>query len=141
MKDFRHDVWTAFGELLREVRTQRGLTQNALADDLLPFWPGSSQSALAKMERGERHVGIDHFVALVWLLRVPPDRLLPSLIEPDDAAGNVAVLREELDRLADERDRLQEQYDRLQYRILSLDLEDQQPTVVLPEGAHRHGKH
>ena len=101
--EFRYQVWREFGRSLREVREARGMTQAELGERLSRFSPGGSQSSIAKMERGERLIAVDHVAALVWLLEVDLERLVPKVVEHRADDGEVADLLMERDRLRDQR--------------------------------------
>lgn len=61
---------------IRSLRTEKGLTQEQLAEML-----GLSASFLGHMERGSRIASIDTLVALCRTLQVSPEYLLASGLE------------------------------------------------------------
>jgi transcriptional regulator with XRE-family HTH domain len=63
----------AFGLRLRELREERGISQETLA-----HVSGVARSYLGGVERGERNVGLDNLVRLSVALRVQPAELLPE---------------------------------------------------------------
>ena len=134
MSEFRYRVWEAFGRSLREVRREQGMSQAELGAALTRFGPGGSQSAIAKMERGERLVSVDHLAALVWILGVEVDRLLPKVVSAEDRHGDVAALLSERDQLSAERVQWQGRWERLQKRLVALDAIPDQRLGLGPSG-------
>jgi transcriptional regulator with XRE-family HTH domain len=56
-----------FGRKLRELRTERGLSQEQLAD-----LAGLHRNYIGNIERGEQGVGIDNMILLARTLKVKP---------------------------------------------------------------------
>lgn len=119
MNDFRHRAWEAFGASLSEVRKQRGLTQEELADRLKVFWPGSSQSALAKMERGERMIGVDHVAALTWILGVEAERLVPHVTDRHPETVDLFALNARRGELLQQRRAWEQEWEKLERELSS----------------------
>lgn len=72
----------AFGQLLRELREERGLsqTQLALESDL-------DQSFLSLIERGERQPSLISLFALCEALQVKPDAVVRRLMSVEKSHG------------------------------------------------------
>lgn len=64
------------GQKIRQLRKQRGLTQEQLAAQLQTNNCDITRSALAKMEAGQRHIYLDEFKMLSRLLQVSYEELL-----------------------------------------------------------------
>jgi transcriptional regulator with XRE-family HTH domain len=60
-----------FGRRLRELRLERGLSQEALAD-----LAEVHRTYVGSVERGERNIALDNINALADALRVSPARLV-----------------------------------------------------------------
>ncbi|MFN8018377.1 MAG: helix-turn-helix transcriptional regulator [Acidimicrobiales bacterium] len=60
-----------FGERLRQRRTDRGLTQAALARESQVHW-----TLIGQLERGERRPGLRTLLSIAYGLDVPPGELL-----------------------------------------------------------------
>lgn len=56
-----------FGKRLRELRTERGLSQEQLAD-----LAGLHRNYIGNIERGEQGIGIDNVMRLARTLKVKP---------------------------------------------------------------------
>ena len=65
-----------FGARLREIRTSRGLTQEALAEIVTAQGRPMNKAAVLRIERGERGLALDEALALAWALQVAPAHLL-----------------------------------------------------------------
>lgn len=63
-----------FGKRLRELREERGLSQERLAD-----LAGLHRNYIGNIERGENGIGIDNIVLLARTLKVKPAALLEKL--------------------------------------------------------------
>ena len=61
----------AFGQRLRVLRQERGLSQEALADSA-----GVHRTYVGSVERGERNIALDNINALADALGVSPARLV-----------------------------------------------------------------
>ncbi len=57
----------SFGDRLRELRTERGLSQERLAEEA-----GLHRNYVSSVERGERNIGLDNIHALAEALSVSP---------------------------------------------------------------------
>ena len=64
------------GQKIRQLRKQRGLTQEQLAAQLQTNNCDITRSALAKIEAGQRHIYLDEFKMLSSLLQVSYEELL-----------------------------------------------------------------
>jgi transcriptional regulator with XRE-family HTH domain len=64
-----------FAQRLREAREARGLTQRELAQTVKKLGGSLNQSAITRIERGDRKVTIDEMVALAAALDVAPVHL------------------------------------------------------------------
>ena len=62
-----------FGERVRALRQERGLSQERLAE-----LAGVHRTYLSSLERGERNVGLDNINAIAEALGVPPADLFES---------------------------------------------------------------
>ena len=63
-----------FGNNIRIYRQQKGLSQEALADEC-----GLHRTYIGGVERGERNVSLLNIVALAKALNVTPDRLFEGI--------------------------------------------------------------
>lgn len=61
----------AFGQRVRELRHQVGLSQEALAHEA-----GLDRTYVGSVERGERNISLDNIWLLADTLGVPPSRLI-----------------------------------------------------------------
>jgi len=64
----------AFGQRLRELRSERGISQEALA-----LRTGIARSYMGGIERGEKNPALDHIVRLASGLALPPSELMPPV--------------------------------------------------------------
>lgn len=64
------------GQKIRQLRKQRGLTQEQLAAQLQTNGCDVTRSALAKIEVGQRHIYLDELKLLSSLLQVSYEELL-----------------------------------------------------------------
>lgn len=65
------------GKRLKALRLQNSLTQEALAAKLQLAGCDITRSALAKIEVGQRHLYPDELKAILFVLRIPVEALLP----------------------------------------------------------------
>lgn len=63
----------AFGERIRALRLERGLSQERLAD-----LAGVHRTYLSSLELGQRNIGLDNILALAAALEVPPAQLFAA---------------------------------------------------------------
>ena len=63
-----------FGEVIRELRDERGLSQEALAGAA-----GLHRTQISLIERGQRSVRLDTIVRLAKALKVQPSEMMPIL--------------------------------------------------------------
>lgn len=66
------DLYEKFGKRLREVRTKKGVSQEALAHKA-----GLHRTYVSSVERGERNITILNIYRLAKALQVKPAELLP----------------------------------------------------------------
>ena len=64
----------AFGQRVRELRKERGVSQEALA-----LQTGIARSYMGGIERGEKNPALDHIVRIAAGLGVQPADLMPAL--------------------------------------------------------------
>lgn len=67
------DIRAEFGRRLREIRTAKGISQEALADVA-----GLHRTYVSSVERGERNVTISTIQKLAGALGVPMSKLMPD---------------------------------------------------------------
>lgn len=87
-----------FGEILREVRTERGMSQESLAYAMLNIWkerhPTGKISAawVRQVESGRiKSVDRERIACAALALQVPVTRLLPPVENPASSATDVAI--------------------------------------------------
>jgi transcriptional regulator with XRE-family HTH domain len=69
----RDEILRLFGERLRELRTERGLTQEQLAEAA-----GVDRNYIGQIERGERNVALVNIVTIAAALKVQPADLFTA---------------------------------------------------------------
>lgn len=74
-------------ERIRKARDVKGLTQGALADAVTQLGHPMHQSAIAKIEAGQRKITLDDLLVLAVALDVPP----PLLFLPIDTDEDLAL--------------------------------------------------
>lgn len=74
-------------ERIRKARGERGLTQGDLADAVTELGHPMHQSAIAKIEAGQRKITLDDLLVLAVALDVPP----PLLFLPIDTEEDLAL--------------------------------------------------
>jgi transcriptional regulator with XRE-family HTH domain len=65
--DDPHLARLAFGRRVRQIREQRGLSQEQLAD-----LAHVHRTYMSSVERGQRNIGLDNIISLARALGVPP---------------------------------------------------------------------
>jgi len=65
------EIQEKLGENIREIRKQKGLSQEELA-----FRSGLHRTYISDVERGERNVSIKNIEKIAWALGVKPSELL-----------------------------------------------------------------
>jgi transcriptional regulator with XRE-family HTH domain len=95
-----YDPREVFRRRLREIRTQRELTQADVAEMLEPLFP-MHRSAIAKIESGDRPVLLGEAAALAWYFRVPLDEMLsdPEPTKRDEREIGRLVVQAEVHQL------------------------------------------
>jgi transcriptional regulator with XRE-family HTH domain len=68
-------ILKGFGKKLRELRLERGLTQEQLAE-----LASLSKNYVSDCERGTRNISLENIVALSRALKVKPSALLDHLV-------------------------------------------------------------
>ena len=66
----------AIGKNIRNIREQKGMTQELLATRFQLEGIDITRSAVAKIEVGQRHIYVDELIALQKILNVPFDEIL-----------------------------------------------------------------
>lgn len=60
---------------IKLLRKEKGISQKTLAEMI-----GVEQSAYSKIECGKTHLNVNTFLRICEVLQVPPEELLPSVI-------------------------------------------------------------
>lgn len=84
----------AFGENLRKMRTEEGLTQKVLAELMTERGVSLDQSTVARIERGARAVRLGEALVFAEVL----DRSVDELVRGADDTSEVRRLRDDADR-------------------------------------------
>lgn len=63
----KKDLNTIFGEVLREIRTKKGLTQQQLAD-----YTGLDRAYISELENGKLQPSLETFFKLAYELKIKP---------------------------------------------------------------------
>ncbi|HEX7154354.1 MAG TPA: helix-turn-helix transcriptional regulator [Thermoanaerobaculia bacterium] len=79
----RDEILRLFGERLRELRTERNISQERLAE-----LAGLDRNYIGQIERAERNVALVNIVKIAQALEIAPAELFATLTE-----GKVARLR------------------------------------------------
>lgn len=74
-KSLYTNEWEALLRLLKELREERGLTQEQLAKTL-----GRPQSTVSKIEAGERKLDVVQFIDYLQILEVDPVAAMRRLV-------------------------------------------------------------
>lgn len=72
----------AFGQRLREKRTESGLTQEELAGQA-----GLDRTYVSSCERGKRNVSLENIYKISLALNISPKELLPEPVEAGVSNG------------------------------------------------------
>ena len=65
----------SLGEILKELRSEHGMTQEFVAESL-----GVSRQAVSKWENGTSEPSTSNLIAIAKLFEIPPEELLKKLI-------------------------------------------------------------
>lgn len=68
------DIKTVFGQVLKEIRTEKGLTQQALAD-----FAGMDRKFISRLENGNQMPSIDTLFKLSKHLKVKPTQFVDKI--------------------------------------------------------------
>jgi len=71
-KYLAHKIKTSFGERIRELRRDKGLSQEKLALDC-----GLDRTYIGSVERGERNISLINIYKIAHALQVSPSELFP----------------------------------------------------------------
>ena len=69
----------ALADRLLALRNAHGWTQTELAERMRSFGWSWDRTTVAKLESGSRQLSLDEFIALAWVLGVPPGALVTPL--------------------------------------------------------------
>ncbi|MFL0798427.1 MAG: helix-turn-helix domain-containing protein [Cellvibrionaceae bacterium] len=70
------DIRTAFGQVLRETRTQKGISQEQLALEA-----DIDRSYISKLEQGQYQPSLEKIIALAKILECSPGKLVDTTAE------------------------------------------------------------
>ena len=76
----RDEILRLFGERLRELRTERSLSQERLAE-----LAGLDRNYIGQIERAERNVALVNIVRIAKALEIEPGELFASFAPPRSA--------------------------------------------------------
>ena len=71
----QEEMRKSLGEILRELRSEHGMTQEFVAESL-----GVSRQAVSKWENGTSEPSTSNLIAIAKLFEIPPEELLRKLI-------------------------------------------------------------
>ncbi len=71
----QEEIRKTLGETLKELRTERNMTQEFVAESL-----GVSRQAVSKWENGSSEPSTSNLIAIAKLYEIPPEELLKKLI-------------------------------------------------------------
>ncbi|TKD25122.1 helix-turn-helix transcriptional regulator [Rhodobacter capsulatus] len=74
MTSSKDPILAAFGSRVRQLRKERSLSQEALADEA-----GLDRSYIGQVERGEKNVSLSNICRISNALNVPPQSLLETI--------------------------------------------------------------
>ena len=71
----QEEMRKSLGEILKELRSEHGMTQEFVAESL-----GVSRQAVSKWENGTSEPSTSNLIAIAKLFEIPPEELLKKLI-------------------------------------------------------------
>ncbi|MBR3610366.1 MAG: helix-turn-helix transcriptional regulator [Oscillospiraceae bacterium] len=71
----QEEIRKSLGEILREMRSGHGMTQEFVAENL-----GVSRQAVSKWENGTSEPSTSNLIAIAKLYEIPPEELLKKLV-------------------------------------------------------------
>ena len=71
----QEEIRKTLGEMLKELRTERNMTQEFVAENL-----GVTRQAVSKWENGSSEPSTSNLIAIAKLYNIPPEELLKKLI-------------------------------------------------------------
>ena len=71
----QEEIRKTLGETLKELRTERNMTQEFVAESL-----GVSRQAVSKWENGSSEPSTSNLIAIAKLYEIPPEELLKKLV-------------------------------------------------------------